>query len=271
MTTIVLKELKEIDKIILVNLIEDSHQTYNNIAEKIGIKINSLGGKKICTLTELAYAVAEHLEKISVPAHNIIIWDRLTRELERAGYRIQKGGRSVQCFGTDNEYGRTPEFSGTIGSCFSRILTHKCDAVISIPVLKDHDLSGVSLNLKNFYGAIHNPNKYHDNGCDPFIGDLNCHPHIKDKLRLVIIDGLTGQYNGGPAFKHQWSWPYSGLIMSLDPVAADFVGAEIIEKKRKSERLPSLKQTGRYPVHIQTASAKGLGSGDLNKVTRIVL
>ena len=240
-------------------------------SERIGIKINALGGKRICTHPDLTYAVAEHLTECGIPAQNIIIWDRLTKELEKAGYKIQRGGRSVRCFGTDNDYGFSPEFSGSIGSCFSRILTRKCDAIISISVLKDHDLAGVSLNLKNFYGAIHNPNKYHDNGCDPFIADLNCHHHIKNKLRLVIIDGLMGQYNGGPAFKPQWAWPYSGLLLSQDPVAADLVGTEIIEKQRKSKGLPSLEQVGRFPVHIQTSAKKGLGTGDLKKIKRLEL
>jgi uncharacterized protein (DUF362 family) len=240
-------------------------------SEKIGIKVNALGGRRICTHTELTYAVVKHLTECGIPAQNIIIWDRLTRELKKAGYGIQRGGRSVRCFGTDDDYGFLPESSGSIGSCFSRILTRKCDAIISIPVLKDHDLAGVSLNLKNFYGAIHNPNKYHDNGCDPFIADLNCHPHIKNKLRLVIIDGLMGLYNGGPAFKPQWAWPYSGLLLSQDPVAVDLIGTEIIEKKRKSKGLPSLKQDGRFPVHIQTAAKKGLGTGDLKKIEKIII
>ena len=235
-------------------------------SERIGIKINTLGGKKICTHPELVYAVVKHLTECGIPEKNIIIWDRLSQEMRKAGYNIQKGGSSVQCFGTDSNYEMSPEFSGSIGSCFSRILTKMCDAIISIPVLKDHDLSGVSLSLKNFYGAIHNPNKYHDNGCNPFIADLNSHPHIKNKLRLVIIDGLTGQCNGGPAFKQSWSWPFNGLLLSQDPVAADAVGASIIENQRKLRGLPSLKETGRHPVHILTAAQRNLGIGDLKKI-----
>jgi uncharacterized protein (DUF362 family) len=239
--------------------------------ERIGIKINALGGKKICTHPELSYAVARHLSECGIPPQNIIIWDRLTSELRKDGYRIQKGGTNVQCYGTDGSYEFSPEFSGSIGSCFSRILTRQCDALISIPVLKDHDLAGVSLNLKNFYGTIHNPNKYHDNGCDPFIADLNSHPHIKKKLRLTIIDGLQGQYHGGPAFKPQWSWPYSGLLVSRDPVAGDCVGAEIIEGLRKSKGLPTLSRDGRAPVHIQTAAAKNLGIGNAKQIVKMVL
>jgi uncharacterized protein (DUF362 family) len=135
-----------------------------------------------------------------------------------------------------------------------------------MPVLKDHDLSGVSLSLKNLYGAIHNPNKYHDNNCDPYIADLNSHPLIWGKLRLIICDGITGMYNGGPGFKPQGSWPFQGIILSRDPVALDRVGCEIIEAKRKEKGLPGLKEVGRDPKHIMSAFKKGLGIGDMKKV-----
>ena len=39
-------------------------------------------------------------------------------------------------------------------------------------VVKDHDLAGVSAGLKNWYGVIHNPNKYHDSCCDPYVADV---------------------------------------------------------------------------------------------------
>lgn len=40
-------------------------------------------------------------------------------------------------------------------------------------------LQRMSIALKNMYGAIHNPNKYHRNGCDPFAADLNILPDIR--------------------------------------------------------------------------------------------
>ncbi len=239
--------------------------------ERIGIKINTLGGRNICTSPELSYAVAQQLVDSGFHAFNITIWDRLSREMEMAGYTMAKGGNKIQCFGTDNAYERKIEFSGEVGSCFSSIIARKCDALISIPVLKDHDLSGVSLNMKNFYGAIHNPNKYHDYNCNPYIADLNAHPYIKDKLRLVIVDGLNGQYNGGPSFKPQWRWKYGGLIMGRDPIAADRIGADIIEAQRKKHGLPSLRDAGRPAVHIDTAAKYGLGIGHAPSIEKTML
>jgi uncharacterized protein (DUF362 family) len=246
-------------------------QSICSTSETIGIKVNAMGGRNICTHAEVAYAAAESLVNAGIKPQQIILWDRITDELRRGGYTINRDGPGIRCFGTDSSYEREPAVSGSIGSCFSTILSRQCDCLISIPVLKDHDLCGVSLSLKNFYGAIHNPNKYHDHGCDPYIADVNAHPYIKDKLRLVICDGLIAQCNGGPGYKPQWAWPYSGLLLSRDPVAIDRTGCHIIEEQRKATGLQSLAETGRPPQHIQTAAQRGLGISDMNKINKIIL
>jgi uncharacterized protein (DUF362 family) len=239
--------------------------------ETIGIKVNALGGRNICTHHEVAYTVAGQLTRTGIKPSQIIIWDRLSSELAKGGYTVRRNADDIQCYGTDTNYEHTPEFAGSIGSCFSRIIAQQCDAIISIPVLKDHDLAGISVNLKNFYGAIHNPNKYHDNGCNPYVADLNSHPYIKNKIRLIICDGLVGQYNGGPGFKPQWSWHYNGLLLSRDPVAIDQVGLQLIEEQRGLNGLPSLTEAGRYPAYIKTAEQLNLGFADPNKIVKIEL
>jgi len=230
--------------------------------DMVGIKVNALGGRQIATHPEVVEAVVSGLKSAGVPEKNIIVWDRLTRELSSAGYSINTSNQGVRCFGTDTGYDPYPEIIGSVGSCFSTIISSQCTALINIPVLKDHDLAGVSLSLKNFYGAIHNPNKYHDNNCDPYVADLNTHPYIKDKLRLVICDAVTMLYHGGPAYKPQWAVDYCAVVLSRDPVAIDRIGAGLIEENRKEKNLPSLKEAGREPLHIATAARKGLGTDD---------
>lgn len=238
----------------------------------VGIKVNCLSGPTMSTHPHLVNAIAKGLRLADVPDERIIIWDRTNRDLTRAGFIINVRGRGVKCFGTDVVgYDEEPQIRGSIGSCFSQILSSYCTALINVPVLKDHDLAGVTLSLKNFYGGIHNPNKYHDNNCDPYIADLNTHPFIKNRVRLVLCDGIEAQYNGGPGFKPRWRWNFSGLIMSLDPVAADSVGAKIIERKRKEMGFPSLEGAKRAPKYIATAARKGLGVDDLSKIELLEL
>ena len=232
----------------------------------VGIKVNALGGRQIATHPGVVDAVVAGLTTAGIPEENIIVWDRLTEELEKAGYAINTSNSGVKCFGTDKHYDPEPEIIGSIGSCFSSIVSSLCTALINIPVLKDHDLSGVSLSLKNFYGAIHNPNKYHDNNCDPYIADVNTHSYIKDKLRLIVCDALTMQYQGGPAYKPQWSRTYCTILLSRDPVAIDRIAAQLIEDERKQRGLTTLKDAAREPTHIATAARKGLGTDDLNNI-----
>jgi len=232
----------------------------------VGVKVNCLG---LSTHPEVAYGIVTGLESAGIPAEHIVIWDRANRDLKRGGFQINTGKRGVKCFGTDalvNGYETTPSVAGQVGSLFSTILSQHCTAIVNVPILKDHDLAGVSIGLKNFYGAIHNPNKYHQNNCNPYIADLNTHPFIRDKVKLTICDAFMPQYHGGPSFKPQWTWKFGALLLSLDPVALDAVGADILEKKRQEQDMKSLRDVGRHPEYIHTAATYGLGTDDLSQI-----
>jgi cell fate (sporulation/competence/biofilm development) regulator YmcA (YheA/YmcA/DUF963 family) len=49
------------------------------------------------------------------------------------------------------------------------------------------------------------------------------------------------------------------LIFSLDPVAADYTGWQVIENLRAKKGLPSLKEEKREPCYLKTAEKMGLG------------
>ena len=252
----------------------DSRSAWRSLfapGDVVGIKVNCLAGPGLSPHPELVAAIVDGVAGAGVPKEKIIVWDRFDRELEAAGF-THAGVNGAKVLATDLAgigYERDIEFSGEIGSCFSRILSRMCTAIINVPVLKDHDLAGVSLGMKNFYGAIHNPNKYHDNNCDPYVADLCAHRFIKNKLRLVVCDALKGQYHGGPASRVRWSWPAATLIVGGDPVAVDRIGHEMIERKRTEAGMPPLKEVGREPKYIKTASQRGLGVGDLEKISRV--
>jgi uncharacterized protein (DUF362 family) len=132
-------------------------------------------------------------------------------------------------------------------------VTRVCDGIINLPVLKDHGIAGVTISMKNLFGAIHNPHKYHLNIGDPYIPDVFMLPSIRKKIRLTICDAINAQYEGGPSYMPQWSWSFNGLIGGTDPVALDATGWQLIEKKRAEVGLKSLKEAGREPTYIKTA------------------
>lgn len=246
----------------------DSWKAMFQPGDRVAIKVNALGGPGIATRPEVAMAIAAGIQTAGIDPDQILIWDRSTDELRRAGFTIREKGSGPMCFGTDRVgYESIPSVHGTIGSCFSRILTRWATALVVVPVLKDHDLSGVSLSMKNLFGLIHNPNKYHDSACAPYLADLLGHPEVQRRMRLVVCDGLRAQCHGGPSHAPKWSWPYGGLLIGTDPVAVDRVGAEIIEERRRTLGLPSLTEEGRPAVHITLAQEKGLGEGRTELLT----
>jgi uncharacterized protein (DUF362 family) len=240
--------------------------------EKVGIKVNALGGRGLSSNLQLVEAICERLQEAGIKAGDIVIWDRDTDELGRSGFHVSTAEGRVQCYGTDRVgYEDDLATYGSVGSRLSKILTERCDAVVNLPVLKDHDGAGVTIALKNMYGVIHNPNKYHPHGCNPYIADLNMLLAIRAKVRLTICDATTACFEGGPGFKPQYSWKENALIASQDPVALDYSGWRIIESKRAERKLKTLEADGRAPRYIATAAdaQHRLGTNDPQRIALV--
>lgn len=242
--------------------------------ESIGIKVNSLAGPKMSTLPELAFAMGDMLFKSGHKKNNITIWDRREAELARAGYKINTSESDYQCFATDTAgVGFTKELHSNknIGSLVSRIQAELTQAVINFPILKDHSIAGLSGCLKNYYGAIHNPNKYHEDLCNPFLADLYGMDIIGGKQRLAICDATRVQINGGPGYVKRWAMDYKSILLSTDGVALDRVCWQIIDRLRTNCGLAGLKESKREPVHVLTSAQEGLGCADLKKIEWVVV
>lgn len=240
--------------------------------QQVGIKVNALGGRGLATSVLLVETICERLQQAGIRAQDIVIWDRDTAELERAGFHVRVGGNHVQCFGTDRTgFEDDLAIYGSVGSRLSKILTRHCDVVINVPVLKDHDGAGVSMALKNMYGVIHNPNKYHADGCNPYIADVNMLPQIRSKVRLHICDATNACFEGGPAFKPEFTWQANTLIAAGDPVALDTVGWHMIEQKRAEYHLKPLAAENRQPRYLATAAdaQHHLGNNDPQRIELI--
>jgi len=240
--------------------------------EVVGLKVNCLAGRGASTSVKLVEAVCERLQQAGIPAADIVIWDRLNSDLESAGFRPSARTGRMRVMGND-ELGYDNELAvhGSAGSLMARTLTRVCDCVINLPVLKDHGIVGATMALKNFFGAIHNPNKYHMNVGDPYVADVYMLPPIRQKVRLHICDAIAPQYEGGPSFMPQWSWPFNGLLVSRDPVALDRTGWQILEAKRKEKGMPPLASVKREPAYILTAGDANhrIGIRDPARIARV--
>jgi uncharacterized protein (DUF362 family) len=236
----------------------------------VGMKTNCLAAYNP-TMKPLVEALSDILtESTEIDDNDIVVWERTNRELKNAGFKLNASSFGRRCLGTDaNGVGYDDgqfHTAGKVNSLITRILTRMVDFNVNLGVLKHHSIAGMSAGLKNMYGAINNPNKYHGNNCSPAAARISQLEPILAKQRLTIIDAVRVQYDRGPGFHAGSMAYYNGLIVSVDPVAADRVALEILERMRKENDMPPLAETGRDVRYIQKGDEIGLGVGDLAKI-----
>jgi uncharacterized protein (DUF362 family) len=238
----------------------------------IGLKVNGLGGRGISTHAVLVHAICERLQQAGVPAGDILVWDRNGRDLAACGMSLNSDRGRVRCYGSDTSgFEEQAVQCGSAQLRLSKILTRDCGMVISVPILKDHGMSGVTFSMKNMYGVIDKPFLLHGNNCNPGVADLNALPVIREKVRFTIGDVLTSVYEGGPVFSPEHFWRANMLIVGQDRVAVDQTALQLLDRKRVEEGLPLLKDDGREPLYIATAAdaAHRLGTNDPNRIQRL--
>jgi len=231
-------------------------------SDTVGIKVNCIAGASLSPRVELVEALAALVAEAGVPPARIIAFDRSSRELKRAGFPIRTEGGPFLCFGVDNDYDTEVSVSGQIGSCFARLVSTTCSALVSFGIVKDHNLAGVAGTMKNWYGVIHNPSKYHDHNCNPYVADVANHRFLREKVRLAMLDGVAAQCHGGPGYRPDAVFPLGLVIASTDQVAADAWAWRTIDAERARRGMPSLADSKRAPVFLATAAGYGLGIGD---------
>jgi len=243
----------------------DAFSTALHTRRSVSLKANCLAGRPLSPDPELAEALGRVLTEAGV--RDVSVWDRSQREMIRAGYSAETTS-GITCTATDARgvgYSRRIHEHGRVGSLLSNVLLEH-DGLVSLGVLKDHDLSGISCAMKNLFGIIHNPNKYHDDGCDPFVAHVTAMPAIHQRLFLSVVDATVAQCHGGPAYSPAWTWNAESIMLSLDPVALDTVALKLIEEQRASKGLKQLAEEERHPRWLETAESLGLGTARLERI-----
>ena len=144
-------------------------------------------------------------------------------------------------------------------------------ALLNSRPMRTHSWSGVGSLVKN-YIMFDNPSDYHDDACAD-LATLWELPAVKGKTRLNVLVMLTPQFhNIGPHhFDPMYTWPYKGLILSTDPVAADAVGLSIIQAKRQ-ESFGEDRPLQPTAHHIRLAdTVHKLGNADMSRIDLVRL
>lgn len=128
-----------------------------------------------------------------------------------------------------------------------------CDVLIGAPALKTHHLAGITVALKNFYGAIPRSDKrrYHQlDRIEEVIVDIN-------KVRtsdMIIVDGTRTILHWGIIDEYLETRHLNLTLAGFDPVAVDAVSAKILGINPESLRF------------LMWAEEQGLGTADLSRI-----
>ncbi len=106
--------------------------------------------------------------------------------------------------------------------------------LINVRPLRTHHWSGIGGCLKNYIMFVKLPFWYHLNACAN-LGHIWTLPIVKDKTRLNVLVVLRPLFHGRGAhhYNPKYLWDYKGILLSLDPVAADTVGVRLLSAKRQ--------------------------------------
>jgi len=220
--------------------------------DKVLVKVNICGGvpdkKGTFTSIEVADALADLIlsaEGEPIFADADMIWVKFWPAARDSGYvdwAEKKGVKLVNLseteivrfdFGPESTLGREKVSKELI----------EADVIISVPAMKTHLLTGVTLAMKNMYGTFPDIDKakFHKMGIEETILEVNS----AFTPNLAIIDGSIGGEAVGPLSCN--SCLFQTIVASNDVVMADSIACQLM---------------GYDPmeiVHIKMAQERGLG------------
>jgi len=128
--------------------------------------------------------------------------------------------------------------------------------VIVVSPVKDHQRAVASMTLKNFYGFLGGRRNVFHQDINGIITELS------QLLRptLCVLDGTVSMIANGPTGGSLSDLKDTGtLVVSTDPVAADAVGVELLE--RTLEDVP----------YIRMAEKAGAGTADYHRLNPVII
>lgn len=202
---------------------EKGWQSILGSARRIVLKFNNVGSGVLNTNGALAGVLVQRLGSAGYDPELIALLEATmntasppkTREPSRGwGDSIPVGGQQEQ---------------------LARYLL-EADAIVNVPLLKTHQIAGMSCCLKNIsHAVIRHPAAYHANGCSPFVAQVIANEKVSSKLKLNLVNAIRIVVDRGPDALEEHVVGYGGLLLGFDPVAVDHVGLGVlaIERRRR--------------------------------------
>jgi uncharacterized protein (DUF362 family) len=245
--------------------------------DRVAIKPNGIAGKNGATMAtnkELVLEVVRGVMAAGVPATSIVIYEQYPKFL--AGTRVASASgvldpsfpAGITAVVHENKDAVMPEIRvGGVATKFVRPFT-EATAVINVGLIKDHAICGYTGCLKNVtHGSTINPQAFHEHNASPQIAELYAQDVVKSRVRLHIVDGFKLIYDEGPLDTNKKRRvPHEAVYATTDPVAMDVLGWGEVERWRRDNGLPTLRDAGREPTYIRIAAELGLGVFDKNRI-----
>ncbi len=232
--------------------------------ERVAIKVNAFRNSLVWTHVPLVMAVVQSLQDAGIPAQQIVIFDAQSDEMKTAGFTLSEAESGVRVVGTDKRY--TKKYKILDDDFEFSDWVENCDALINMPLLKAHMITGMSFALKNHYGTISYPDGLHY-PYEEKMAALNAVPPIRERTRLILGDILTTN------LKTEYSWPYwrdavktNSIFMSFDPVAHDTMGFQVFSQTLTDNGMNPESNAGMCTPYLEGAAKLGIGTNDPKKI-----
>ena len=190
-------------------------------------------------------------KRVIVMDHSIESWERTLRN-SGIGDAIRASGATHAPAERESYYQKVSlKNARTLKETAVHEAVLECDVLISVPVLKHHSGTGVSISAKNLMGCVWDRYGYHRMGVQQCIADF-LHARVPD---LNVVDAhrvvtRNGPRGGSPSDVAAMN----SLILSPDIVAADTAAAMLLGHKQNAIE------------HIRLAEQAGFGQSDLSKL-----
>src|SRR5438034_2099108 len=263
--------------------------------DRVGIKISAAGGELFTTHHDVVNAIVDGLVAAWHPRGGIIVWDRSLGGIKDAGYQPGNDGYQLRAIAPRDGYDpkavlsapllgklvwgdfdyradkvKMPILSDTENtsnvSHFSRIVSTEVTKIINVPVMSSSETNGIAGCFYNMtIPNIDNWRRFSQGsrfGAES-LAEIYSNPLIAKKVVFNLMDGLIGQYAGGPQSQPNYAVHHATLYASKDPVALDAIAVRYLEQWRARASLPAI---GPLAAYIGFASQLGLGNSAPNRI-----
>jgi len=263
--------------------------------DRVGIKICAAGGELFTTHHAIVNAIVDGLAAAGHPRSSIIVWDRSLGGIKEAGYRPSSDGYQLKSIAPHEGYDANAVLSAPLAgklvwgdfeyvyntgemplvadaeatsnvSHFSKIIANDIDKVINVPVMSVSERNGIAGCIYNMtIPNIDNWRRFAQGsrfGAES-LAEIYASQLIAKKVVFNLMDGLLGQYAGGPQPQPNYALHHATLYASRDPVALDAIALKRLEEWRKRG---SLRPVGSVAAYIDFASQLGLGNSATNRI-----